>query len=1567
MSAIRVELQLEDGSFTSRMLHAGQSVRQLQNDIGQGITSIRSMERESSSFLRTLGAATLAIGAASATLGLLRGTANGLVGDLVRVNAEFERMNQVLRGMSTAADPIRDAAQQVKFLREFATQAPFSLKALTDVFVRMKATGIDPMAGAMRSLVDAVAASGGTEQQLGRAALAISQMSGKGVIQMEELRQQLGEAIPRATELMARSMGVTYADLVQKISTGMVQAKPALEALNLEFNRVFGGAAQAQMNTFNGLLNQTRTQISNLALAAGDAGFMDAIKTQIRDLNDFLSGRSANALAQSFGSGMTQIVNSLRGAADWVIKFRNEIMTMGELLAYVFAGSLAVSGVARLMTGFTLLTANVATLGQALMGLTPAALAAANAQRAIAVASGQAAATTGVFASAVGVLGFAVSRLLPQLAVIGIVASGVIAFFDLFGKSAEKADEQMRRFGATSQEELSKFAARTQQMRDEAAALQRSLDYYTRLTPRFARGSSSLLQEKQAELDALNQQIRDRESLFRAEQNSFQQDANERDAQSQMRRLADQEQRIRRTYDIARTEAAKQREADEKEATKLGRSIEVVRKEAQQRERLAQVSFYDDLAKIYEKAMTDADARIAEARAKNNGNEADVAERLKGAAASELLKIRAQQDAARAAALGVSMSPKVADEAKLMERGTTQLERLRANIVELRAELAGASGESAKLAYELEKIKFKDAGDNPAIQKLIADLLTAQAEFEKLDKLMNGQKKLSESLEAELKRLRDERFELENAGASVADKMLARIKRGDFEGITLDANGTIVRTAEAMSVFEKLANKPETKKSLDAVSEALATQRGHMEKTNAAARSVAQTLTSGFSGSKTAVESFNEALARTAGILDQIKNGASGFSVLDGLRGGFPGLRGAGVLPNGWTSGGDFGRFIDKLTGVESGGDPNAKNGNSSATGLGQFIRSTWLEFLHEMVPEATRGRSESELLALRNDPGLSRQATEWYARKNAAGLEMGGFSPTDANLYLSHFLGLSGALKTLRSDANTPIRDIVGEDAYNANRKRDGSFVYGETAGAVIAEIRRRFGDAVSVKGQAANNEPTNPVRVNSGPYREVAAAAQEEAKGLEKSNEALRRLQEEAKKTNNAKIADYLKQVDREALNAAERLEGAGNEVAKFREKVRAGEFGKENTNPDDPQFAEHIERLRQVDEAEKRLSEARKRRAAAENAIKQGDVATREAERRNADTRSRLGNLLGRDPSEDQSIALRRELDERLRLIEEHSGRESEAYKRMAAENARILESDYNSRASKRAAELAQENQTLARSLMNTTQQSQAKLRQEIAILQQELEQTKATGEAKVEIERQIAERIRLLRQQTAGSGPIAQAALQWADLGRNMEQAMVGWIDGGIDAIAEFVATGEMNFKKLLQSIVKDISKMGLRYLMSQFMGGAGGKAGKSGGAAGSGGKSIMQMFGAAHTGGIVGSPTMFRNVNPAVFAGAPRFHTGGIVGGLAAGEVPIIAKAGEGVFTPEQMAAMGGNNTAISQSVTVNVQGGSSGNPQDDEAFAERIGRRVQQELRGMVGSELRQQMRPGGILFAAAG
>ena len=88
----------------------------------------------------------------------------------------------------------------------------------------------------------------------------------------------------------------------------------------------------------------------------------------------------------------------------------------------------------------------------------------------------------------------------------------------------------------------------------------------------------------------------------------------------------------------------------------------------------------------------------------------------------------------------------------------------------------------------------------------------------------------------------------------------------------------------------------------------------------------------------------------------------------------------------------------------------------------------------------------------------------------------------------------------------------------------------------------------------------------------------------------------------------------------------------------------------------------------------------------------------------------------------------------------------------------------------------------------------------------------------------------------------------------------------------------------------------------------------------------------HQGGVVGRESTFlRNVPASVFQGAPRFHGGG----LAGDEVPAILQRGEGVFTANQMKAMGlqsqaegfGGTDGKVINITVNINGNNN-NPQD---------------------------------------
>ncbi|ENY6047542.1 tape measure protein [Klebsiella pneumoniae] len=265
---------------------------------------------------------------------------------IVEAAAEMQRMRVMLRGLNKdKVNPEEAAAQDMQYIVNMAKNAPFAMQSLTDSFVKFRSAGLDPTDGSLKALVDSVARFGGDSELLKRAAVAVQQMSGKGVVSMEELRQQLGEAVPNAMKAMADAAGITMGELTKAVSSGTVEAKQALSLMFVGLRAENENAAKDMMQTYTGALAQLQTSFTLFADRVGQAGYLDSLTRGMKELSAVMNSAEGISFANSLGEGLTTAIDGLRELAQWLAKNQELVITLGKIVAGMVAFKMLRAGI----------------------------------------------------------------------------------------------------------------------------------------------------------------------------------------------------------------------------------------------------------------------------------------------------------------------------------------------------------------------------------------------------------------------------------------------------------------------------------------------------------------------------------------------------------------------------------------------------------------------------------------------------------------------------------------------------------------------------------------------------------------------------------------------------------------------------------------------------------------------------------------------------------------------------------------------------------------------------------------------------------------------------------------------------------------------------------------------------------------------------------------------------------------------------------------------------------------------------------------------------------------------
>lgn len=178
----------------------------------------------------------------------LRASLAALGGSAQAGQQQFAQLFQTAQALGVAFEPL---ARGFRSLTAAATQAGL------------------PLADQQRLLTALATESrrvGASNEEVGRAITALSQVASKGKVSMEELRQQLGEAIPTALAAAAKGMGVTTEALTKMVETGTLDFVPFAKALTRGFEEM-----QQASGAFAGGARQAFNQLGNAFLAFKDS------------------------------------------------------------------------------------------------------------------------------------------------------------------------------------------------------------------------------------------------------------------------------------------------------------------------------------------------------------------------------------------------------------------------------------------------------------------------------------------------------------------------------------------------------------------------------------------------------------------------------------------------------------------------------------------------------------------------------------------------------------------------------------------------------------------------------------------------------------------------------------------------------------------------------------------------------------------------------------------------------------------------------------------------------------------------------------------------------------------------------------------------------------------------------------------------------------------------------------------------------------------------------------------------------------------------------------------------
>lgn len=247
----------------------------------------------------------------------------------VAAKASFDatlKLDSTTAAFESITGSAKAAQEQLLFIRELSDRLGLSFldtaQSAKAIFASAESTGLgmEKAQKAFQAVATAGTALKLTTDQMNRLNLAVSQVISKGRPMAEEMRQQIGEVLPGAMGLFAKSIGVTGKELDKMFQNGKTTLDQFFTFLDVLQNK-YEEAAENASHSMQAELGRLKTSWDDFLVSVGDS---DAFASVTRGLSKALDTATGvikeselpNAVANLFKNVDVDVSGPTRAAAQ---------------------------------------------------------------------------------------------------------------------------------------------------------------------------------------------------------------------------------------------------------------------------------------------------------------------------------------------------------------------------------------------------------------------------------------------------------------------------------------------------------------------------------------------------------------------------------------------------------------------------------------------------------------------------------------------------------------------------------------------------------------------------------------------------------------------------------------------------------------------------------------------------------------------------------------------------------------------------------------------------------------------------------------------------------------------------------------------------------------------------------------------------------------------------------------------------------------------------------------------------------------------------------------------------